>query len=192
MKWHAFFFFHWFIDVTNWKTECKTEKHWEKVLQEENDIYNCICLDILKFIIGVGDGQGGLACCNSWGHKESDTTEWLNWTDSCLTMLWCFLIFSGEQRRDSAIHIHVSILPQTLPPPVYHITVSRVPCAVSVFGVRVHVVMKPCVKKCPDESNGRFQHGKWEERAFLEVHFFVCGRTPAGRAIQSRGWPSQR
>ena len=27
----------------------------------------------------VGDGQGGLACCNSWGHKESDTTERLNW-----------------------------------------------------------------------------------------------------------------
>ena len=30
---------------------------------------------------GVGDGQRGLACCNSWGRKESDTTEWLNWTD---------------------------------------------------------------------------------------------------------------
>ena len=30
---------------------------------------------------GVGDGQGGLACCDSWGHKESDTTEWLNWTE---------------------------------------------------------------------------------------------------------------
>ena len=30
---------------------------------------------------GVSDGQGGLACCNSWGHKESDTTEGLNWTD---------------------------------------------------------------------------------------------------------------
>ena len=28
---------------------------------------------------GVGDGQGGLACCDSWGRKESDTTEWLNW-----------------------------------------------------------------------------------------------------------------
>ena len=26
----------------------------------------------------VGDGQGGLACCNSWGCKESDTTEGLN------------------------------------------------------------------------------------------------------------------
>ena len=30
---------------------------------------------------GVGDGQGGLACCNSWGRKESDMTEQLNWTD---------------------------------------------------------------------------------------------------------------
>ena len=28
---------------------------------------------------GVGDGQGGLACCNSWVRKESDTTEQLNW-----------------------------------------------------------------------------------------------------------------
>ena len=27
---------------------------------------------------GVGDGQGGLACCNSWGHKELDPTERLN------------------------------------------------------------------------------------------------------------------
>ena len=31
---------------------------------------------------GVVDRQGGLACCDSWGRKESDTTEWLNWTCS--------------------------------------------------------------------------------------------------------------
>ena len=31
--------------------------------------------------LGVGDAQGGLACCGSWGHKDSDTTEWLNWTE---------------------------------------------------------------------------------------------------------------
>ena len=30
---------------------------------------------------GVGDVQGGLACCDSWGHKESDMTEQLNWTE---------------------------------------------------------------------------------------------------------------
>ena len=36
-----------------------------------------------EWTLGVGDGQGGLACCDSWGRKESDTTErlnWLNWT----------------------------------------------------------------------------------------------------------------
>ena len=31
--------------------------------------------------LGVGDGQGGLACCDSWGRKESDTTEQLDWTE---------------------------------------------------------------------------------------------------------------
>ena len=30
---------------------------------------------------GDGDGQGGLACCNSWGRKELETTEQLNWTE---------------------------------------------------------------------------------------------------------------
>ena len=30
---------------------------------------------------GVGDGQGGLACCDSWSRKESDMTEWLKWTE---------------------------------------------------------------------------------------------------------------
>ena len=28
--------------------------------------------------LGVGDGQGGLACCSSWGHKEADSTEQLH------------------------------------------------------------------------------------------------------------------
>ena len=31
--------------------------------------------------MGVGDGQGGLACCGLWGRKESDMTEQLNWTE---------------------------------------------------------------------------------------------------------------
>ena len=36
--------------------------------------------------LGVGDGQGGLACCSPWGHKESDMTEWLSWTE--LSDMW--------------------------------------------------------------------------------------------------------
>ena len=34
---------------------------------------------------GVSDGQGGLACCDSWGHKESDTTKRLKWTELKIT-----------------------------------------------------------------------------------------------------------
>ena len=39
---------------------------------------------------GVGDGQGGLACCDSWGRKELVTTKWLNWTDGCI----CICVYS--------------------------------------------------------------------------------------------------
>ena len=34
-----------------------------------------------EWTLRVGDGQGGLACCDSWSCKESDTTEQLNWTE---------------------------------------------------------------------------------------------------------------
>ena len=34
-----------------------------------------------EWTLGVGDGQGGLVCYDSWDHKESDMTERLNWTE---------------------------------------------------------------------------------------------------------------
>ena len=37
---------------------------------------------------GVGDGQGSLACCSPWGHKESDTTEQLNWLADWVWVQW--------------------------------------------------------------------------------------------------------
>ena len=49
-------------------------------------------LDVREFgwTPGVGDGQGGLACCDSWGCKELDTTERLNWTE--LIQTWVLII----------------------------------------------------------------------------------------------------
>ena len=38
-------------------------------------------------VVWVGDGQGGLVCCSSWGLKESDTTEWLNGTELNATVM---------------------------------------------------------------------------------------------------------
>ena len=46
---------------------------------------------------GVGDGQGGLACCGSQGRKESDTTEQLNWTElRKVTMRWEGIMGKGD------------------------------------------------------------------------------------------------
>ena len=44
--------------------------------------------------LGVGDGQGGLVCCDSWGRKELDMTEQLNWTELNCCVSEYFLIHS--------------------------------------------------------------------------------------------------
>ena len=44
----------------------------------------------------VGDGQGSLACCNPWGRKELDTTEWLNWTEIITYWLPTPVFLPGE------------------------------------------------------------------------------------------------
>ena len=44
-----------------------------------------------EWTLGVGDGQGGLVCCDSWGRKESDTTEWLNWTELNFPLKTCYI-----------------------------------------------------------------------------------------------------
>ena len=44
---------------------------------------------------GVGDGQGGLVCCSPWGRKESDTTEWLKWTE----LNW-FILYIPHFQKD--------------------------------------------------------------------------------------------
>ena len=45
-------------------------------------------MDEFKQAPGVGDGQGNLVCCSPWGHKELDTTEWLNWTELNWIICW--------------------------------------------------------------------------------------------------------
>ena len=47
-----------------------------------NVITNSVDMSLGK-LLRVGDVQRGLACCSTWGPKQSDTTELLNWTDIC-------------------------------------------------------------------------------------------------------------
>ena len=48
---------------------------------------------------GDGDGQGGLVCCNSWGHKESDMTEQLNWTELNWWLPSCYNDRAGKLQQ---------------------------------------------------------------------------------------------
>ena len=62
--------------------------------------------------LGVGDGQGGLACCDSRCRKESDMTEWLNWIDSCFIMLCWFLYNKVNQ-----LYVYITSPPLGPPSP---------------------------------------------------------------------------
>ena len=50
---------------------------------------------------GVGDGQGGLACFNSWGRKELNTTERLNWTEGYMKIVvwYCGILEQKEKKK---------------------------------------------------------------------------------------------
>ena len=82
----------WPPDVKNWFTgkDSDAGKDWrqeEKGMTEDEVIGWHHWFDRHKFeqALGVGDGQGSLACCSPWGCKESDMTEQLNWTEQALT-----------------------------------------------------------------------------------------------------------
>ena len=86
----------WLHDAKNWLIGNDSEfgKDWEKEEKEtiENEMAECHhWLDGHGFgwAPGVDDGQGGLACCGSWGLKELDMTEWLNWTEPYQLQLCC-------------------------------------------------------------------------------------------------------
>ena len=78
----------WPLDAKSWLTgkDPDSGKDWrqeEKGITEDEMVGWHHQLDGHEFeqAPGVGDGQRSLACFSPWGHKESDMTEWLNWTD---------------------------------------------------------------------------------------------------------------
>ena len=60
------------------KIDGRRRKGWQK-MRWLDGITDSMDMSLGK--LGVGDGQGGLACCGSWGRKELDTTNQLNWTE---------------------------------------------------------------------------------------------------------------
>ena len=61
------------------KIECRRRRGWQK-MRWLDGVTDSVDMSLCK-TLGFDDGQGGLAFCNSWGHKESDTTKGLDWTE---------------------------------------------------------------------------------------------------------------
>jgi len=81
----------WPLDVKNWliwkDPDAGKDWKWEEKGMREDEMvgwHHRLNGHESEQTPGVGDGQGGLACCRLWGHKESDRTEWLKWlTENC-------------------------------------------------------------------------------------------------------------
>ena len=77
----------WPPDVKSWLVweDPDAGKAWgqEKGMTEDGMVgkHHCLNGHGVEWTPGVCDGQGSLVCCSSWGHKGSDTTELLNWTE---------------------------------------------------------------------------------------------------------------
>ena len=85
----------WSWNSSTLATSCEELTHWKRPLcweglgaggEGDNRWWDCWMTSLTQCTwvwgtLGVGDGQRGLACCHSWGRKESDTNELLNWTE---------------------------------------------------------------------------------------------------------------
>ena len=91
---------HWPPDEKNWliRKDPDAGKDWqqeEKGTTEDEMVGWHHWLNGPEFeqVLGVGDGQGNLVCLSPWGCRESDMTEWLNWTD-CRFFAWSLSFFN--------------------------------------------------------------------------------------------------
>ena len=104
------------------KIEGRSRRGWQ---DEKVGWYHWLNGHEFEQALRVGDGQGSLVCCSPWGHKESDTTEWLNWNDGselciCLEIflssrfmsivLWPEIIIVLWQENDLSFYLKMKVV----------------------------------------------------------------------------------
>ena len=108
----------WPSDAKNWfifkDPDAGKDWRWEEKGMTENEIvgwHHWLDGREPEWTPGDGDGQGGLACCYSCGHKELDTTEQLNWTELMFYSSLALQKNSVESIKNSQI-----LFPHSYPP----------------------------------------------------------------------------
>jgi len=146
----------WPPDAKNWlirkDPDAGKDRRWEEKGMTEDEMvgwHHWLSGHEFEYTLGVGDGQGSLVCCGLWGRKESDTTEWLNWTE--LNALYlnlknevaCFCL--GLPLKETVISEVFSgalgLLPLVIPDP------GRFNCPFITSGLTDTFVFTWCVRK---------------------------------------------
>ena len=84
------------------KIEDKRRRGWQSM--RWLDVINRLNGHEFEQAPGVGDGQGSLTCCSSWGRKVLDTTEWLNWTDESKIKILAYITSLWILQRNSVFY----------------------------------------------------------------------------------------
>ena len=141
---------------------------------------------------GVGDGQGGLACCNSWGRKKSDMTERLNWTEvnwiiHNILALGVFSIMNLAPKAAELLYCHYFLFFHQLHE-VYILTRDRT-CATCIgrWSLSHWTTGESFTGKYL--KKGEIGLLIWEEKTILG-NFCLCSKVPgfSSKSVSRQGW----
>ena len=130
----------------DWRWEEKgNDRGWDGWMASPTDGHE------FEYALGVGEGQGSLACCSPWGHKELHMTEWMNWTEV----------------KDLGIRL--------IPSRIYVSRITNCPWEIEMIR---HPSIKMSGRNMPQESMGycfaEFKRKTWTLSIYLVSHKHLC------------------
>ena len=127
--------------------------------------------------LGVVDGQGGLTCCGSWGHKESDMTNLLNWTEYIYVSIYSLKSSHSFSHRIPkcvlylCVSFHVSHIGSLLPSfQILYICISILYCWFSFWPASLCIIGSSLIHLNRTDSNTFFLIAQW----YIIVYMYHC------------------